>query len=230
VFQISGARQWANSGVIPESAGRTPGPSPFVRLPRHARGQRIGLFGGTFNPAHEGHRQASLLALRRLRLDRIWWLVTPGNPLKENSGLPSLQTRIAAASRIAAHPLIEVTDFEADIGSRYSFDTLVWLRRRCAGVQFVWIMGADNLTNFHHWQHWREICDLMPIAVIDRPGSTIRAMASRVAQALQKYRIDESDALLLPQRSPPALIFLHGRRSALSSTALREAGHGLQCH
>jgi nicotinate-nucleotide adenylyltransferase len=230
VFQISGARPWAHSGVIPGSAGKKVRPSPFVRLPRHARGQRIGLFGGSFNPPHEGHKRASLLALRRLRLDRIWWLVTPGNPLKENSGLPSLQTRVAAASRVATHPLIEVTAFEADIGSRYSFDTLVWLTRRCAGVQFVWIMGADNLTNFHHWQHWREICELMPIAVIDRPGSTMRAVASRAAQALQKYRLDESDALLLPQHGPPALIFLHGRRSALSSTALREAGRGLERH
>jgi nicotinate-nucleotide adenylyltransferase len=230
VFQIPGARPWASSGVIPDSVGQIAGPSPFVRLPRHACGQRIGLFGGTFNPPHEGHRQASLLALRRLRLDRIWWLVTPGNPLKENSGLPSLQTRVAAAARVAAHPLIEVTDFEADIGSRYSFETLLWLRRRCPRVQFVWIMGADNLTNFHHWQHWREIGALMPIAVIDRPGSTMRAMASRAAQVLQKYRLDESDALLLPQRSPPALIFLHGPRSALSSTALRQAGHRLQCH
>jgi nicotinate-nucleotide adenylyltransferase len=214
-------------GELAEPSGR---PSPFVHLPRHGRGQRIGLFGGTFNPPHEGHKQASLLALRRLRLDRIWWLVTPGNPLKENSGLPSLPTRVAAAARIAAHPFIEVTDFEADIGSRYSFDTLLWLRRRCAGVRFVWIMGADNLTNFHHWQHWREICDLMPIAVIDRPGSTMRAMASRAAQALRRYRLDETDALLLSQRRPPALIFLHGRRSSLSSTALRNSGHGLDRH
>jgi nicotinate-nucleotide adenylyltransferase len=230
VFQISGARSWANSGVIGELAETSRQPTPFVRLPRHVRGQRIGLFGGTFNPPHEGHKQVSLLALRRLRLDRIWWLVTPGNPLKENSGLPSLATRVAAAARIAAHPFIEVTDFEADIGSRYSFDTLIWLRRRCVGVRFVWIMGADNLTNFHHWQHWREICDLIPIAVIDRPGSTVRALASRAAQALRHYILDESDALLLPQCSPPALIFLHGRRSVLSSTALRNAGHGLNRH
>jgi nicotinate-nucleotide adenylyltransferase len=216
--------------VIGELAETSGWRSPFAHLPRHGRGQQIGLFGGTFNPPHEGHKQASLLALRRLRLDRIWWLVTPGNPLKENSGLPPLPTRVAAAARIAAHPLIEVTDFEADIGSRYSFDTLLWLRRRCAGVRFVWIMGADNLTNFHHWQHWREICDLMPIAVIDRPGSTMRAMASRAAQALRRYRLDETDALLLSQRRPPALIFLHGRRSALSSTALRNAGHGLHRH
>jgi nicotinate-nucleotide adenylyltransferase len=201
-----------------------------ARLPRHARGLRIGLFGGTFNPPHQGHKQASLLALRRLRLDLIWWLVTPGNPLKENSGLPSLATRLAAASIVASHPKIAVTGIEEAIGSRSSFDTLLWLKRRCPGVEFVWIMGADNLSNFHRWQHWREICALMPIAVIDRPGSTVRAGASRAAHVLRRYRIDESDALLLPQCRPPALIFLHGRRSALSSTALRQAGQGLQRH
>jgi nicotinate-nucleotide adenylyltransferase len=197
------------------------------RLPRHAAGLRIGLFGGSFNPPHQGHKQASLLALRRLGLDRIWWLVTPGNPLKQNNDLPPLDVRVAAAAAVARHPRIDVTDIEATIGSRFSFDTLLWLKRRCPGLRFVWIMGADNLVNFHHWQHWREISRLVPIAVIDRPGSTIRAAASRAAQVLRPYRLDESEALLLPQCEPPALIFLHGPRSGLSSTQLRNSGHGL---
>jgi nicotinate-nucleotide adenylyltransferase len=197
------------------------------RLPRHAAGLRIGLFGGSFNPPHEGHKQASLLALRRLGLDRIWWLVTPGNPLKQNNDLPSLDVRVAAAAAVACHPRIDVTDIEATIGSRFSFDTLVWLKRRCAGVRFVWIMGADNLVSFHRWQHWREISRLVPIAVIDRPGSTVRAAASRAAQVLRPYWLDESEALLLRQCEPPALIFLHGPRSDLSSTQLRNSGHGL---
>jgi nicotinate-nucleotide adenylyltransferase len=195
--------------------------------PRYAAGLRIGLFGGSFNPPHQGHKQASLLALRRLGLDRIWWLVTPGNPLKQNSDLPALDVRLAAAAAVACHPRIDVTGIEATIGSRFSFDTLLWLKRRCPGVRFVWIMGSDNLVNFHRWQHWREISRLVPIAVIDRPGSTVRAAASRAAQALRPYRLDESEAPLLPQCEPPAVIFLHGPRSGLSSTQLRNTGHGL---
>ena len=110
---------------------------------------RIGLFGGTFNPPHEGHRLASLIALKRLKLDTVWWLVTPGNPLKENAGLPPLHERIEAARALADHPGIIVTGLEAQIGTRYTFDTIDHLTRRCAGVRFAWIMGADNLASFH---------------------------------------------------------------------------------
>jgi len=131
---------------------------------------RIGLFGGTFNPPHEGHRLASLIALKRLKLDAVWWLVTPGNPLKENAGLPPLHERIEAARALADHPRIIVTGLEAQIGTRYTFDTIDHLTRRCAGVRFAWIMGADNLASFHRWQRWREIAALTPIAVIDRPN------------------------------------------------------------
>ena len=195
-----------------------------VRLPRHGPGMRIGLFGGTFNPPHEGHRLASLIALSRLGLDCVWWLVTPGNPLKANDGLPPLAARMEVASHVAAHPRIAVTGFEAAIGTRYTHDTVSWLKKRCPGVEFVWIMGADNLANFHRWQRWREIAGLVSIAVIDRPGATLKGLHSRGGAWLAERRIDESDGRLLARRTPPAFMFLHGPRSEMSSTQLRQAG------
>lgn len=200
-----------------------PGPGRPARLPRHAPGMRIGLFGGSFNPPHEGHRLASLVALRRLGLDAIWWLVTPGNPLKQNSGLPEISERLAAARRVAAHPRIIVTDLEAEIGTRYTIDTLDYLTRRCAGVDFVWIMGADNLAAFHRWRRWRDIAALAPVVVIDRPGSTLKGMHTRAGQWFHRHRYDESDAALLARAKAPAFAFLHGPRSEASSTGLRNA-------
>nr|WP_281413532.1 nicotinate-nucleotide adenylyltransferase [Microvirga antarctica] len=190
-------------------------------MPRAARGMRIGLYGGSFNPAHDGHRLVSLLALKRLDLDRIWWIVTPGNPLKETGELASLEERVAEARTRSIHPRIDVTAFEADIGARYTVDTLAFLKRRCPGVDFVWIMGADNLASFHRWRGWREIAAMMPIAVIDRPGWTLKATHSRAAAALTGARIEESEAAALPMLRPPAWTFLHGPRSTASSTALR---------
>jgi nicotinate-nucleotide adenylyltransferase len=193
-----------------------------VRLPRHAKGLRIGLFGGSFNPPHEGHRLASLIALSRLKLDRIWWLVTPGNPLKQNDGLPPLAERMALARQLARHPRIDVTDLETQINTRYTYDTIRWLRQRCPGVDFVWIMGADNLANFHRWQRWRDIASMVAIAVIDRPGSTLKAMQSRGGNWLSRHRLREHEAALLTRFDPPAFAFLHGPRSDLSSTELRK--------
>jgi nicotinate-nucleotide adenylyltransferase len=195
----------------------------FVRLPRFARGQAIGLLGGSFNPPHDGHRLISELALRRLRLDRLWWLATPGNPLKSAADLAEMRERLEAARGLARDPRIAVTGFEAEIGSRYTYDTIAWLERRAPGVRFVWIMGADNLSQFHRWRHWREIADIAPILVVDRPGSTLRALGSRAARALAPYRLPESAASDLAAHAPPAFVFLHGRRSSQSSTALREA-------
>jgi len=193
----------------------------MVRLPRWALGQKIGLMGGSFNPPHEGHLLIALLALRRLRLDRLWWLVTPGNPLKENAGLPDLAARIAAARALTRDPRIAVTGFEAEIGARFTHDSIAWLARRAPGVNFVWIMGADNLRQFHQWRRWRDIADLVPIAVIDRPGSTHGAIASRAGAALAPFRAPERDAARFAQRQPPAFLFIHGPRSELSSSALR---------
>lgn len=194
----------------------------MIRLPPHAPGMRIGLFGGSFNPPHEGHLHVGRMALTRLGLDRLWWLVTPGNPLKESRGLASLEERMDAARLLARHPRITVTDIETQLGVRYTIDTIRALRARCPGVHFVWIMGADGLAGFHRWRDWREIAQLVPMAVIDRPGLTLNSVRSPAAQALARSRISENAAATLPARRPPAWVFLHGPRSSLSSTAIRE--------
>jgi nicotinate-nucleotide adenylyltransferase len=187
----------------------------------HARGMRIGLFGGTFDPPHAAHRAACLLAMHRLGLDRVWWLVTPGNPLKDTRGLTSLEERIAAAKALAHHPRIDVTGVEAEIKTRYTYDTISRLVALCPGVKFVWIMGADNLRHFHRWQRWRAIADLVPIAVVDRVGPSLYASAGVAGQALGWARLPESAARSLADRKPPAWVYLHGLKSPLSSTALR---------
>ena len=190
-------------------------------LPPHAPGMRIGLFGGTFDPPHQAHLAASLLALKRLKLDRVWWLVTPGNPLKNTKGLAPLNERIAAARALTHHPRIDVTGLEAVIKTRYTYDTISWLRARCPGVRFVWIMGADNLRSFHRWQKWRKIAELVPIVVVDRLGPSLYAAASPAGNALAHVRIPEHAASSLPDRKAPVWAFLHGLKSPLSSTALR---------
>jgi len=190
-------------------------------LPPHAPGMRIGLFGGTFDPPHAAHRAACLLAMRRLGLDRVWWLVTPGNPLKDTSGLAPLAERLAAARALADHPRIDVTDLEAHLGTPFTFGTISYLVKRCPQVRFVWIMGADNLRSFHRWQRWREIANMVPIAVIDRLGPSLYSAAGTAGHALDFARLPETAARSLADRKPPAWIFLHGLKSPLSSTALR---------
>jgi nicotinate-nucleotide adenylyltransferase len=203
------------------SAAAGPGVRERIVLPPYAPGMRIGLFGGTFDPPHAAHRAACLLALRRLGLDRVWWLVTPGNPLKDTRGLAPLAERVAAAQALADHPLINVTDLEAALGTTYTYETVSYLVRRCRGVHFVWIMGADNLRSFHRWQRWRGIAELVPIAVVDRLGPSLYASASAAGQALALFRVPETAAKRLADRKPPAWIYLHGLKSPLSSTALR---------
>jgi len=194
---------------------------PRLVLPPHTPGMRIGLFGGTFDPPHLAHLGASLLAMKRLQLDRMWWLVTPGNPLKDTRGLRPLAERMADARALAGHPRIDVTGLEAVINTRYTCDTLEYLVRRCPGVHFVWVMGADNLRSFYRWQSWRRIADLMPMAVVDRMGSSLYAASGRAAQALARYRLPERLAPELAERRAPACLYLHGLKSPLSSTALR---------
>lgn len=190
-------------------------------IPLHTDGMRIGLLGGSFNPPHLAHRAISLFALKRLRLDRVWWLVTPGNPLKDNGALHELQARSDAAHALADDPRIDVTCLESVIGTRYTVDTVNYLRRRLSGLRFVWIMGADNLAQFHRWQHWQRIAGQMPIAVIDRPPQSFRALAAPAAQALAPYRIPENEAGRLADLPPPAWVFLTGLKMNLSSSGLR---------
>lgn len=196
--------------------------SPPGPLPPHAPGMTIGLFGGSFNPPHAAHRAASLFAMKRLGLDRVWWIVSPGNPLKNNSGLPPLADRMAAARAVANHPRIIVTDIEARIGTRFTVDTLRVLLHRAPGVHFVWLSGADVLAEFHRWKAWRSIARLTPIAFVDRGDLGLRALASPAAHALARYRLPESKARGLATHALPAWVFLHGLRLPLSSTALRK--------
>ena len=190
-------------------------------LPLHSDGMRIGLLGGSFNPPHRAHRAISLFAIKRLRLDRVWWLVTPGNPLKDQDTLRDLEARTEAARRVADDPRIDVSCLESVIGTRYTVDTITYLRRRASGLRFVWIMGADNLAQFHRWQNWRRIASEVPIAVIDRPPQSFRALAAPAAQALARYRLPENQAGRLADQHAPAWVFLTGMKLSLSSTGLR---------
>ena len=190
-------------------------------VPPTTDGMRIGLLGGSFNPPHRAHRAISRFALTRLQLDRVWWLVTPGNPLKENGALQERGARMQAARDVADDPRIEVSCLVSVIRTRYTIDTINTLRRRFAGLRFVWIMGADNLAQFHRWQDWRRIAAQVPMAVIDRPPQSFRALASPAAQALARYRVPENEAALLANRRAPAWTFLTGLKLNLSSTGLR---------
>jgi nicotinate-nucleotide adenylyltransferase len=196
-------------------------PSAAQALPFFAQGMRVGLLGGSFNPPHAAHRAISLFAIKRLNLDRVWWLVTPGNPLKTNGALRDLAERAAAAREMANDPRIDVSCLEAVIGTRYTVDTITYLRRRTSGLRLVWIMGADNLAQFHRWQNWQRIAAEVPIAVIDRPPQSFQALAAPAAQALARYRLPENQAARLADRRPPAWVFLTGMKLNLSSTGLR---------
>jgi nicotinate-nucleotide adenylyltransferase len=181
----------------------------------------IGLLGGSFNPAHEAHRLISETARKRLRLDKVWWIVSPGNPLKKHSDLAPLSQRLAQAREVAMSRHIIVTDFERDLPSPYTASTLAYLKASKPLVRFVWIMGADNLASFDRWQRWREIFTMVPIVVVDRPGWRLKALASKAAHTFAATRVSEADARVLTQAPPPAWTYLTSRLSVLSSTSLR---------
>jgi nicotinate-nucleotide adenylyltransferase len=198
--------------------------SVAVRVPPALRGQRIGLLGGSFNPPHAAHRMISQIALRRLGLDAVWWIVSPGNPLKSRRHEASLPERVAWAKAMAADARIRVTDFEAGLPTPFTASTLAFLRRRRPGVAFVWLMGADNLASVHRWRNWRGIFRMMPIAVIDRPGWRLKALASPAGRTFAAAHLPEERAPTLPTAKAPAWTFLTGPLSDLSSTALRIKG------
>lgn len=193
----------------------------YLVMPHVEAGMAVGLFGGSFNPPHAGHVLLAEIALRRLDLDQLWWMVTPGNPLKSVRELMPLSDRIAACEALTEDPRIKVTAFEASHRVRFTADTLDLVKTRNPNVNFVWLMGADNLKNFHRWQRWRKIVETMPIAVIDRPGATLSYISSIVAKTFGYARIDEEDAPRLARMKAPAWTFIHGPRSSLSSSAIR---------
>ena len=184
---------------------------------------RVGLLGGSFNPAHGGHRRISLFALRALGLDEVWWLVSPGNPLKPAIGMAPPAARLASAAAMARRAPIRVTAIERSLGTRYTVDTLRALRKRYPKVEFVWLMGADNLAQFHRWRSWRGIARTMPIAVIARPGYDGAALASPAMAWLGRHRVSAASMKSPGQWSAPKLVTLRFDPDLRSATAIRRA-------
>jgi len=192
-------------------------------LPAVAAGQRIGLLGGSFDPPHAGHIHISLQALRGFGLDRVWWLVSPGNPLKADA--PSdLTGRMAACAAIIDDARIEATDIEAQLGTRYTAETLHKLLPFYPQVKFVWLMGADNLAGFHRWQDWRGIMAMVPVGVLPRPGAQEGAMQSVAALEFANHRLSTDMAASLSTCKPPCWTLLSGPTVDISSTEIRKKG------
>jgi len=195
-----------------------------AKRPPALAGMTIGLLGGSFDPPHEGHLHISKTALRRLGLDRVWWLVSPGNPLKKR-GPADLDRRIAACrDLIQDHPKIAPADFETQFGTRYTVNTLHAMKRIYPGVRFVWLMGADNLVEFHRWKQWVEIFETVPIAVFARPGHQVKAGLSIAATRFASARLDPKRVSALPHRQAPCWSLLSHRMRPQSSTEIRARG------
>ncbi|UUV07731.1 MULTISPECIES: nicotinate-nucleotide adenylyltransferase [Ruegeria] len=192
-------------------------------IPYARPGQVVGLFGGSFDPPHQGHVHVTLEAMKAFGLDRVWWLVSPGNPLKERGPAP-MDRRLSAARNVMQHPGVEVTDIEALTGTRATADTLTALQRLYPQVRFVWLMGADNLAQFHRWKDWRRIMDSVPVGVVARPGDRISARMSRAARVYAKYRIDGQARHLLGRAQAPAWCFVNVPMVDVSSTEIRTRG------
>lgn len=192
-------------------------------LPFALPGQSVGLLGGSFDPAHAGHAHITREALKLFGLDRVWWLVSPGNPLKRRGPAP-LADRMAAARDVMRNPRVTVTDAEAQLGTRATADTLAALMAVYPGVRFVWLMGADNLAQFHLWKDWRWIMDNVPVGVLARPGDRISARMSPAARIYRRYRISGQASQLLAQAAPPAWCFVNVPMVDVSSTEIRASG------
>ena len=184
-------------------------------------GAKIGLLGGSFNPAHQGHLQISLEALRRLGLDEVWWLVSPQNPLKPQNGMAPLSERVTKAQELARHPKIRVTPLESLLNTQFTADTLRKLRKSLPKAHFVWLLGADNLYQLEKWHNWQQIFDETVVAIFDRPSYALRALAGKAARTFASYRMDERSARRLARSKPPAWVFLHTPLNPLSATQIR---------
>ena len=197
-------------------------------LPPNPRGDRlrlrVGLLGGSFNPAHAGHRHISLCALRALKLDEIWWLVSPQNPLKPVHGMEPQDLRLEAAAKVAAHPSIRVTGIESVLGTRFTADTLTALRQHFPFRRFVWLMGADNLSQMPRWNHWQRIFESVPVAVFDRSPYSHSVLAGLAARRFEQARRPARRAGQVVEATPPAWVFLHQQRHPASATAIRRQG------
>lgn len=181
--------------------------------------RKIGLLGGSFNPPHDGHKHISLMALRRLQLDEVWWIVSPQNPLKSRQGMADINQRLAKAEIVSKHPCIRVSDIERKLGTQYTIDTMLKLQRSKRNVKYVWLMGADNLVQFPTWLRWQEIAAILPIAVFDRGNNAFRAISGKMASRYKYRRIKNPSALATA--TPPAWCFLFTPQHAASSTILR---------
>jgi len=190
-----------------------------------APGLRVGILGGSFNPAHDGHLHISLLALKHLGLDEVWWMVSPQNPLKATDGMAPFAERITGAEALARHPDIRVTDVEQRLGTRFTCDTLRSLKACFPRMHFVWIMGADNLAQISDWQRWNEIFDLVPIAVFDRTPYSFSALAGKAARAFARSKVRSQHAFDMARKAPPAWVYFHTRLHPGTATAIR-AGRG----
>lgn len=195
-----------------------------IALPMTRPGMTVGLLGGSFDPPHVGHVHITLEALKRFGLDRVWWLVSPGNPLKAHGPAP-LERRMAAARQIMHHPRVEISDFESQIGSRYTAQTLAALRAARPGVRFVWLMGADNMRQFDQWQDWRQIMETVPIGVLARPDMRTPARRSKAARAYANHRLKGKFSQLLGQSEAPCWCFVNVPMLNISSTRLRNLGY-----
>ena len=184
---------------------------------------RVGLFGGSCNPAHDGHAHVAETALSRLQLDKVVWLVSPQNPLKSRQEMASLEDRMASARLMAKGPAMEVSDFESRAGTAWTVDTLRALKARYPGVHFVWLMGSDNLASFHRWRGWTDIMRMMPVAVVARPGSMLESRSAPAARRFAGYRVSSDEARVLAEMAAPAWTYLTAPLNLSSSTALREA-------
>jgi nicotinate-nucleotide adenylyltransferase len=194
----------------------------MLKLPPFGPGQRIGLFGGSFNPAHRGHYMVALYALKRLKLDWVWWLVSPQNPLKDPKETGEYEARVVSARRIARHPRFVVSDLEQQIRARYTADTLAALRIAMGRARFVWIMGADSLKTLHQWHHWQDIAEAVPLAVLARPGYSIRALQGYAATSYASRRVPAAITAAIVNRKAPSWVFVTMPLRKESSTAIRK--------
>jgi nicotinate-nucleotide adenylyltransferase len=205
-------------------------PAGVTHFPPNPWGDRrrrsVGLLGGSFNPAHAGHRHIAELALKLLGLDEVWLLVSPQNPLKPVAGMAAAAQRLASArASVGRHPRLRATAIEQALGTRYTADTLAALRRRFPLTRFVWLMGADNLLQLSRWERWTDIFGAAPVAILDRGPYSLKALAAKAAHRFARNRVDAAGAHGLAQRTPPAWVFLHTRLHPASATAIRAARH-----